>query len=137
MGIGIVFIPLYVILKPLLIIQIIMASQLLKASIRIFRQWPQKKRSYYILIRQNRKEFRPETFKRHMEAPCGRMLVRTVLSDLGENHRYKELKRRYSKPLSHYMRRTTVSIKPQRAIIRINGEAMEQHMEKNHKKQAD
>ena len=137
MGIGIVFIPLYEIFKPLLIIQIIIASQLLKAAIRIFRQWPQKRRSYYLLMRQNRKEFRPETFKKHMKAPCGRILVKTVLSDLDENQRYKELKKRYSIPLSHYLRRTTVSIKPQSTIIRINGEAMELHREKSHKKQTE
>ena len=134
MGIGIVFVPLYAIFKPLLIAQAITAILFLKASIRVFRQWPQKRRSYFILMRQNQKEFRPDTFKKHMEAPCGRILVRRVLNDLNEKQRYKELKKRYSKPLSHSCRKTTISVKPQSTIIRINGEAMELNRKKMHNK---
>ena len=46
----------------------------------------------------NKKEFRPETFKVFMQAPCGRLLTKSVLKDLGIRQKYKELLA-YKKPL--------------------------------------
>ena len=65
----------------------------LKGSIKIFHSWTDKKRNYHILIQRNTNEFRPDTFKEYMGAPCGRLLVRLVLKDLNIPQKYKDLKR--------------------------------------------
>ena len=57
----------------------------------ILASWPDKKRKYNILITRNQELFRPETFKEYMEAPCGRLLVKVVLRDLGLSHEYPSL----------------------------------------------
>ena len=39
----------------------------------------------------NKKEFRPESFKVYMDAPCGRKIIHCVLKDLGKKEEYKNL----------------------------------------------
>ena len=39
----------------------------------------------------NKNEFRPDSFKIFMQAPCGRLLTKAVLKDLGLSNKYKEL----------------------------------------------
>ena len=39
----------------------------------------------------NKNEFRPETFKAFMQMPCGRLLTKAVLKDLGKKSEYKNL----------------------------------------------
>ena len=53
--------------------------------------WEDKYREYKILIERNKKDFRPETFKLYMDAPCGRKVVKAVLKDLGKSNEYKQL----------------------------------------------
>lgn len=39
----------------------------------------------------NQSQFRPDSFEMFMKAPCGRLLTKVVLKDLGMSHKYKEL----------------------------------------------
>lgn len=39
----------------------------------------------------NKNEFRPDSFQVFMQAPCGRLLTKTVLKDLNLKEKYKEL----------------------------------------------
>ncbi|MBP5463734.1 MAG: hypothetical protein J6Y13_00895, partial [Treponema sp.] len=63
----------------------------LKQAVRLFSAWKDKKVKYEILMEKNRDGFRPDSFKVFMQAPCGRLLVKSVLKDLGCLERYKEL----------------------------------------------
>lgn len=90
-GIIFILIPLYKVSKWLLIPQIILSLFFLKQSGKLFSTWKDKKLKYKILIEKNKKEFRPDTFKVFMQAPCGRLLTKIVLKDLGIREKYKEL----------------------------------------------
>jgi hypothetical protein len=57
----------------------------------LFSTWDDKKRKIQILLKRNSKAFLPETFKVFMSAPCSRLIVKTVLKDLGKREMYKEL----------------------------------------------
>lgn len=92
-GIGIFFIPLYEINVWFLLPQSIVALVCLKNSLRIFKSWSDKKRKYDVLMQRNANGFRPDTFSEYMQAPCGRLLVRIVLEDLGISDEYKTLKK--------------------------------------------
>lgn len=61
-------------------------------AFQILSAWSGKKRSYAILIERNNARFRPDTFTEYMQAPCGRLLVKIVLHDLGMPNMYKQLK---------------------------------------------
>lgn len=74
----------------------------LKGGITILSSWPDKKRKYQILIERNAVNFRPDTFTEFMQAPCGRLLSRIVLKDLGISHRYSEL-RHLRKPFTAWL----------------------------------
>jgi hypothetical protein len=51
-----------------------------------------------LLLKKNSNIFLHESFKIYMGAPCSRLLVRSVLKDLGQKEKYKELLV-YKKPL--------------------------------------
>lgn len=74
----------------------------LKGGISILASWPDKKRKYQILMERNAGGFRPDTFTEFMQAPCGRLLSRIVLKDLGIAHRYSEL-RHLRKPFTAWL----------------------------------
>lgn len=84
-------IPLFKITVFLIIPQMIVAIILFQNSFRLFSTWDDKKRKYAVLLAKNRKSFSAETFKTFMKAPCGRILVKAVLNDIGLKHKYKEL----------------------------------------------
>ena len=90
-GGGIMSISLYVINTPLLIAQITLTLICFKGAFSIFNSWTDKKIKYEILMNRNKYNFRRDTFKEFMTAPCGRLLVKVVLSDLDKTHKYKEL----------------------------------------------
>lgn len=83
----------------------------------ILASWPDKKRKYNILITRNQELFRPETFKEYMEAPCGRLLVKVVLRDLGLSHEYNGLYKQYHKPYWEFLKE---NMKPQETKVYIN-----------------
>ena len=120
-GVGISFLPLYEIHWLLLVIQIIAVVILLNVSIKIFKSWASKKRSYTVLMERNRNGIREEIFKEYMLAPCGRLLVKIVLSDLGERHQYKRLRKIYSITLSNLIQAVKESRKPKRTVVYIAG----------------
>lgn len=77
----------------LLFVQILIAIVCFKGAISIFCSWEDKKRKYSVLIHRNTSEFREDTFKEYMSAPCGRLLVIIVLKDLGETEKYTILQK--------------------------------------------
>jgi len=109
-GVAIAFVPLYQVSKVLVIPQIIAFIFLIKQSVKLFSTWESKKKKYAILMERNKKQFRPDTFQAYMQAPCGRLLTRVVLKDLGEKDRYKELLA-YKLPLLESIKRGCVSQK--------------------------
>lgn len=60
----------------------------IKGGYSIFKSWNDKKRKYQILITRNNDAFREDTFSEYMKAPCGRLLVKLVLRDLGISSQY-------------------------------------------------
>ncbi len=90
-GLAIIIIPLYKVSFLLLIPQITVSILFLKPSAELFSTWKDKQKKYQILIGKNKKEFRPESFEIFMKAPCGRLLTKSVLKDLGYKDKYKEL----------------------------------------------
>lgn len=60
-------------------------------SVKLFSSWNDKKVKCEILYKKNINEFRPDTFKVFMQAPCGRLVTKVVLKDLNQKEKYKEL----------------------------------------------
>lgn len=83
--------PLFKVSKWLLIPQIILSLFFIKQAGNLFSTWKDKKIKYKILLERNKNEFRADTFKVFMQAPCGRLLTKSVLKDLGIQDKYKEL----------------------------------------------
>lgn len=75
----------------MIIPQVIIAFLCLKQAVHLFSTWKDKKIKYEILIGKNKNGFRSDSFKIFMQAPCGRLLVKAVLKDLGLTARYSEL----------------------------------------------
>ena len=90
-GWAIILTPLYKRSILLLIPQIISSLACITQSAKLFSSWNDKKIKYEILIKKNQNEFRPNSFEIFMKAPCGRLLTKAVLKDLGIKNRYKEL----------------------------------------------
>ena len=84
-------IPLFKVSKPLIIPQVLIALLFIKQAAQLFSTWKDKKIKYEILIGKNKNGFRLDSFKIFMQAPCGRLLVKAVLKDLGLTARYSEL----------------------------------------------
>ena len=74
------------------LLQVAVAYPFIKNGARILASWESKKREYKILMERNSDRFRPDTFAKFMEAPCGRLLVKVVLKDLGYSEHYPSLK---------------------------------------------
>lgn len=90
-GIAMAVLPLRKVTPLLLIPQIIVSFVLFYYSAQLFSTWKDKKIKYSILLAKNKDGFRPESFKIFMQAPCGRLLAKAVLKDLGLKSGYKEL----------------------------------------------
>ena len=90
-GIATAVLPLRKVTPLLLIPQIIVSFVLFYYSTQLFSTWKDKKIKYGILLAKNKEGFRPETFKIFMQAPCGMLLVKSVLKDLEIKGKYKEL----------------------------------------------
>ncbi len=90
-GLVIILVPLYKVSNLLLIPQIILSILFFNLSLKLFSTWNDKKIKYKILIGKNRVQFRPDSFELFMKAPCGRLLTKSVLRDLGLFDKYEEL----------------------------------------------
>lgn len=71
--------------------QVVVSYPFLKTGIDILSRWESKKREYRLLMERNQKEFNPSSFELYMGAPCGRLLVKVVLKDLGYSDKYTSL----------------------------------------------
>jgi len=70
---------------------LVLAFFCLIMAIKIFSTWPGKIRHYHRLIERNTPEFTPDSFKEYIQAPCGCLLTRVVLKDLGKSDQYPTL----------------------------------------------
>jgi len=68
---------------------------LLGSAVRLHGLSEHKHRSLALLIMRNRLRYRPETFELYMRAPCGRVLVRHALQEIGRTKEYATLRRLY------------------------------------------
>lgn len=91
-GAAAVAVPLYRITALFLFIQIPAAFFCLYQSVRIFSVWPDKRRRYEKLLERNAAEWEAHSFRPYMISPCGRLLVKAVLSDLNRKDEYRNLK---------------------------------------------
>ena len=119
-GILVLAIPLHQISLWFLGAQIIIALGLISTAIKLFSAWDHKKREIALLVGRNNHEFRPETFEKFMQAPCGRLVVRQALADLGMQKEYKSLLK-LKKPLLTNWRE---GCGPTKTVVYINEEAL-------------
>ncbi len=117
-GIGIAFFPCFRIGWWLVALQVVIVLVCLKNGIKIFRSWSDKKRKYEILMQKNSAEFRPDTFTEYMQAPCGQLLAKIVLKDLGKTHKYRELLK-LKQPLRKLIKE---GCKKQKTVVYINNQ---------------
>lgn len=96
--------------------QALIAFLCLKVAFRIFSSWDDKKRKYEVLMARNTPALRPDTFREFMQAPCGRLLCKVVLRDLGRYDAYNELKAQ-EEPLVVQLRK---KCKPEKTTLYIN-----------------
>ena len=123
-GILVILLPFYKISKWILIAQGIIALYLFITGCRLFSTWDDKKAKIVILLGKNKDEFRPDTFEVFMQAPCGRLVVKTVLADLGKSHEYRNLLK-LKKP---FLENIKENCRPTKAVIYINEEALKREM---------
>lgn len=90
-AVAVVLLPLRKVSPLLLFPQIIASFLFFYHSVKLFSTWKDKKTKYRILLAKNKGGFSPESFKIFMQAPCGRLLTKAVLKDLGLKGRYKDL----------------------------------------------
>lgn len=90
-AVGIACIPFWNLSLWCLIPQVILVLYMLASGYHILSAWTDKKRKYTILMERNKKCLRRDTFYEYMQAPCGRLLVKVVLEDLGHPEYYSTL----------------------------------------------
>jgi hypothetical protein len=110
LGAGVLLTPLFIISPWFLAVQIPVAVKIFMVSSRLFSTWPDKKRMMVLLINKNKHEFRSDSFKIYMQAPCSRLLVKSVLRQLGEKRRYRELAV-YKEPFLSTIRKNLAPVK--------------------------
>ena len=91
-GGGILLLPGWKIHWSVVLLQVAVAYPFVKNGIRILASWEHKMREYNLLMQRNAEKFNPSSFAKFMEAPCGRLLVKVVLRDLGCSDKYESLK---------------------------------------------
>jgi hypothetical protein len=110
LGAGVLLVPLFKISPWFLAIQIPVAVKIFMVSSRLFSTWSDKKRMMVLLLNKNKNEFRPESFKLYMQAPCSRLLVKSVLRQLDQKHRYRELLS-YKEPFLSALKKNLAPVK--------------------------
>ncbi len=91
LGLGIGFIAICVVNWIFRSIFLVICVMICRSSLTLFMTWSEKKRKYAILIAKNTPTINLEPFNVYMQAPCGRLLVRVVLKDLGCFKVYSQL----------------------------------------------
>ena len=120
-GVGIALIPVWKAGGWWVLLQAIPVLFCWRVAWRIFSTWEDKKRKYNLLMERNKKEFRADTFTEYMQAPCGKLLTKVVLRDMGHPEKYKELKK-LQLPLLERLRK---ECKPQKTTIYVNKEFLQ------------
>lgn len=64
-----------------------------KGAWKIFSSWKSKRRIYDILMRRNTPDLIPRSFREYVHTPCGRLMTRLVLKDLGRQESIRWLQR--------------------------------------------
>lgn len=64
-------------------------------AIRLHLSYPQKRRTYEVLLKRNREALHRSSFREFMGAPCYRLVVRTVMNHTGHGKEYEALYRNY------------------------------------------
>ena len=90
-GVLVLLIPFYKISLWIIILQVIVSIKLIIVGGKLFSTWTYKKRKVTVLTARNRRIFQPTTFEEYMQAPCGRLVVKVVLSKLDKSYEYKNL----------------------------------------------
>jgi len=90
-GTLVIFLPFYKINNYFFIAQGVITLCLFISGLKLFSSWEDKKIKRKILLGKNCEMFRPDTFEVFMQAPCGRLIVRSVLNELGKSYEYKNL----------------------------------------------
>ena len=80
---------------PFFVAGIIVCLFLAFNGIRLHAHYTSRVKVLDILIKKNKAEFRQDTFREFMYAPCGRMLVREALDTLGYSYQYRDFARQY------------------------------------------
>jgi hypothetical protein len=117
-GILILAAPLYLISPWTLIIQGFIAIKVFQSAAGLFAAWDDKKRKIAVLLGKNKKEFRAETFRPFMQAPCSRLVVKYVLKEIGREDTYKELMK-MKRPFIQSMKE---NCRPVKTVIYVNEE---------------
>jgi hypothetical protein len=90
-GILVLLLPFYKLTLWTLVGQIPVALYLFKVSFDLFSTYEDKIKKVDILTGKNKKEFRADTFKVFMQAPCSRLIVRYTLNQINKKNEYKHL----------------------------------------------
>jgi hypothetical protein len=90
-GILVLLLPFYKLTLWTLIGQVPVVLYLFKVSFDLFSTYEDKLKKINILILKNKKEFRADTFKVFMQAPCSRLIVKYTLNQINRKNEYKYL----------------------------------------------
>lgn len=92
----IALIPLYKITFWLIIPQALAALGMIRFAVKILMFFPHKQREYKLLVERNAESLRRDSFWCYADSPCGRLLMRLVLKDLGYTYdTYKSIVKEY------------------------------------------
>ena len=71
-------------------------------------------------MEQNEQELDVESFREYMQAPCGRLLVRVVLTDLGKRQEYGYIKKQVNPTFKDMMKALSDACKPKETKVYVN-----------------
>ena len=74
-----------------LIFKILIAVIFIVSCVNLFIEWPAKKHLIEILVLRNRNEIRLDTFKKHKETLCGKLVVMYTMNMLRKTDNYRTL----------------------------------------------
>ena len=80
-------------------------------------------------MEKNKDAIRSDSFSDYMEAPCGRLLTKLVLKDLGKENEYPALKKKYTYT---FISRLRGEKGPTTQILFVNEKIIPQTILKNH-----
>jgi hypothetical protein len=73
-----------------------------------------RKRQLAILVKRNKKEIRPDTFKVYLKTPCGQLLVNMAINNLRKTENYANLSITEWEKIKHIIYRKKFGRKPKK-----------------------